>query len=119
MNVVVCGGRNFWDKEYIFKSLSRFHKIHNIDILINGASRGADALSAAWATENYVQVASCPANWTKYGRAAGMIRNSMMLNLNTDYVIAFPGGKGTSGMVRLAMEKRVKVVHYNPYRSPE
>ena len=44
-----------------------------------------------------------PADWDKHGKAAGPIRNKQMIDEGKpDLVIAFPGGRGTAGAVRLA-----------------
>lgn len=43
-----------------------------------------------------------PADWGRYGKAAGPIRNQEMLESGIDLVIALPGGRGTADMVRRA-----------------
>jgi len=44
-----------------------------------------------------------PADWGKYSKSAGYIRNKQMLaEGKPDLVVAFPGGKGTANMVKLA-----------------
>lgn len=51
------------------------------------------------------EVAACPADWKKHGKAAGPIRNqSMLTEHKPDLVIAFPLGesKGTRDMIRKA-----------------
>lgn len=50
------------------------------------------------------------ADWSKDGRKAGPVRNSVMLSVGKpDLVIAFPGGRGTADMVRKAKAKGVPV----------
>lgn len=50
------------------------------------------------------------ANWDKQGRKAGPIRNQNMIDLMApDAVIAFPGGRGTQGMIDLAKKNGVNV----------
>ncbi len=52
-----------------------------------------------------------PAEWKKYGRKAGPIRNQQMLDKDPDMVIAFHSdiakSKGTTDMVRKARKKGV------------
>jgi len=43
-------------------------------------------------------------------RRAGPERNAAMLGLGPDLVVAFPGGSGTAGMVRLAKAAGVEVI---------
>jgi hypothetical protein len=42
-----------------------------------------------------------PADWKKYKRAAGHIRNKEMLDFGFDLLIAFPGGPGTTNMITI------------------
>ena len=39
------------------------------------------------------------AQWAKYGKAAGPMRNQEMLDSGIDLVVAFPGGRGTADML--------------------
>ena len=51
------------------------------------------------------------ADWKRLGRKAGPIRNQRMLvEGKPDLVVAFPGGKGTAGMVTLARNASVEVI---------
>lgn len=70
---------------------------------------GADSLAGQWARERGVQEVACPANWDKYGRRAGALRNRAMADLGPDKVIAFPGGIGTNMMVEMAEEYGIPV----------
>jgi hypothetical protein len=59
-------------------------------------------------------VIKVPADWTKYGKAAGPIRNQEMLDMDPDLVLAFhsdlDNSKGTKDMVARARKKGVKVI---------
>ena len=47
----------------------------------------------------------------RLGRKAGPIRNQRMLDEGKpDLVVAFPGGKGTNGMIDLARNAGVRVI---------
>lgn len=52
------------------------------------------------------------ADWVKYGKRAGPIRNALMLKeQKPDLVVAFyPGGNGTLNMVGLAKRRKVEVL---------
>jgi hypothetical protein len=50
------------------------------------------------------------ADWKRYGPAAGPLRNAEMLHeYQPDGVIAFPGGKGTTDMIKKARQAGIKV----------
>ena len=115
MTVIVCGGRNYHDRDTVFHSLSIHHSYYTqITLLVHGDATGADSLAQEWADMEGVQTAKHPADWKKHGRSAGMIRNKEMLDChNPDMVIAFPGGPGTEGMKKLAARRGIRVIECN------
>lgn len=110
MRIIVCGGRDFTDCDIVEDVLDRLHEDERITQLIHGSARGADTLAGAWARDRSIPVTPMPANWKKYGKKAGPIRNREMLNQSPDMVVAFPGGRGTADMVEQARRAGVKVL---------
>ncbi len=111
MKVLVTGGRNYSDRESVWRELDKIHSARSISLIIHGAASGADTLAAGWATAAGVEVVSCPADWKRHGRAAGPIRNAAMLNDHRpNMVVAFPGGRGTANMIALARDAGVEVI---------
>ena len=43
MKVLVCGGRDYADRDHLNNTLDYLHQQHNFTLLIQGAARGADA----------------------------------------------------------------------------
>lgn len=78
--------------------------------IIHGKAEGADDLADQWAVVNWVPIEEHPADWDKHGKAAGPIRNQEMLATGIDYVIAFPGGRGTAHMKKIAEKAGVPVI---------
>lgn len=109
--VLVCGGRDFSDAAMLRAQLDRLHAARPIAVLIEGDARGADKLAGEWAEAHGVTVRRFPADWQRYGRSAGPRRNQQMLDEGRpDLVVAFPGGKGTAGMVKLARAAGCEVI---------
>jgi len=106
MNLLVTGGRDFTDKDRIWKALDWVHAKYTIECLFHGAARGVDTICADWSVSRRTHRAAAQAEWDVYGKKAGIIRNQKMLDWNPDYLIAFPGGRGTGHMVRIAMTRR-------------
>ena len=51
------------------------------------------------------------ADWAGLGRKAGPIRNKLMLDEGKpDLVVAFPGGRGTAHMTRIARGAGIEVI---------
>jgi len=105
--VLVCGGRNFNNKEWLFYQLDSLP--NKPTLIIHGAARGADSLAGVWAKSRNVPVKTYPADWDKHGRSAGFIRNKEMIKEKPDLVMAFEGGKGTAHMIKVARQNDVTV----------
>lgn len=98
---LVCGGRDFMNRAWMDNCLGL--TVGSDDILISGGARGADQLAFEWALEHGVFFVVFPADWDQYGKRAGYIRNTRMLDEGQpDHVVAFPGGRGTEMMISIA-----------------
>lgn len=103
MNVIVCGGRDYSDRDKVEAALDELHERHDFNRIITGAAPGADTFADAWARSRGLKVERYFADWYNLGKAAGPLRNQRMLDAEKpQMVIAFPGGTGTADMVRRA-----------------
>lgn len=114
MRVLVCGGRDFSDRDAVSIALSPYRpeKITEPSehILIVGGATGADALAEEWADVWGVRKRVFLADWKLHGRAAGPVRNQRMIDEGKpDVCIAFNGGRGTADMVRRARAAGIPV----------
>jgi len=101
MKLLVCGGRDYTDEGTAFKVLDHVSK--PVDTIISGAAKGADTIGSNWAKTRGKSLLEFPANWGAYGKSAGPIRNMQMLvEGSPDFVLAFPGGKGTEHMLSIS-----------------
>jgi hypothetical protein len=120
--IIVCGGRDFNDRDLLINTLADicdgrgWNQDPNKDGLclpdvriISGGAPGADRLAVSWAIANWCAFKEYPADWSR-GKSAGPIRNQAMLNEKPDLVVAFPGGRGTADMVRRAKAQGFDVV---------
>ncbi|MCJ2088359.1 DUF2493 domain-containing protein [Methylobacterium sp. E-005] len=121
MRILVCGGRDLepalvWNwletnaQEECADALNRAS--HNlITHVIQGGATGADAGADRWARASRIPVLSFRADWERYGRRAGPLRNTRMLvEGQPDVVIAFQGGAGTADLIRKARSMELPVV---------
>ena len=107
--VLVCGGRSFTNAEMLWDTLD---ELEDISTIITGGARGADSLAVDYANERGIPTEVYPAQWIKYGKKAGYLRNKEMLRVGKpDVVIAFPGGRGTEMMIGLAEKAGVEVIN--------
>lgn len=110
MRVLVTGGREFRDREWLYGALELLHSLDPITELIEGGAAGADCLAANWAIWRLGGSTTVKADWKKHGSAAGPIRNRLMAHMDPDVVLACPGGNGTADMVTVAKLRGIQVV---------
>jgi len=106
MRYVVTGGRNNRNLAAVRKTISA---LPGDATVVNGGASGIDTLCADFARSIGLNVETINAEWAKYGKAAGHIRNAKMLE-TADYLIAFNGGRGTADCVRQARAKGIPVI---------
>ena len=112
MKVIVCGGRDYDCKEFVYMVLNTADQESKITVIVQGGADGADMLAREWAHENGVQIVTYHANWDFHGKKAGPIRNEEMAKSGAIGLIAFPGGRGTADMVRRAKAHKLHVAEF-------
>ena len=112
MRVLVCGGRDYADKARIFVELDAIKS--QMTLLMSGGAKGADTFALDWGQSRKVQCERYMADWHLHGTAAGPIRNQRMLDKGKpDIVLAFGGNRGTTDMIRRAVEAGVPVIEFD------
>lgn len=103
VRLLISGGRDYADRETLYRVLDSFASALNFTVLIEGEAPGADTLGREWAEERHIPVLKFPADWNRHGKAAGPIRNQQMLDEGKPgFLVAFPtpASRGTWDMVR-------------------
>lgn len=109
--IIVAGSREFDNYEYLKTKLDYYlQNIKEEIVIISGGAKGADTLGETYAKEKGYQIKQYLANWVKFGKQAGYIRNKEMA-LIADYCIVFwdDKSKGSKHMIDLALKYRLKV----------
>lgn len=116
--LIVAGGRDYANYEHMSRVLFAMADVGFADkeiSIVSGMARGADALGAAFARTNHVKLYEMPANWDKYSKRAGFIRNQDMGNF-ADGLLAFWNGesRGTAHMIDYMkqLNKPVHIIRY-------
>lgn len=100
--VAVVGSRRFHDYELLERTLKPYLPF----VLISGGAPGADELAEKFARNYDLEVIIHYPEWRKYGRKAGMLRNTFIVR-DCEFLIIFWDGhsKGTEMVINLAKKK--------------
>ena len=115
IKVIIAGGRNFDDFNKLCQVCDEFLQDQNKVEIVSGAYKGADLLGERYAAKRNYPIKQFPADWRRYGKSAGLKRNTEMAAY-ADALIAFWDGesKGTKHMIELATQTGliVKVIYF-------
>ena len=108
---LICGGRDFADAGMFASAMGDLVRLRGMpECVVNGGALGADMMAKEWAERHAIEARSVAADWGLHGKAAGPIRNQTMLDKYApDFVVAFPGGRGTADMVERSRKAGVDV----------
>ena len=111
---IIAGGRDFTNYNALKKALASINFGENTLTIISGTARGADSLGEQYAKENNLKLMRFPAQWDKYGKRAGYLRNEEMCR-HCDTVICFWDGKsrGTMHMINIAKQNHKPLAVFN------
>ena len=126
LRIIIAGSREFNDYKLLKTSMRDILKNASLEgvskiKIISGTARGADQLGERFAKQFKLEVVRFPADWDKYGKRGGYIRNEEMAKYavqdgNYGILVAFWDGesRGTKHMIDLARkhELEVHVVNY-------
>lgn len=111
MKTIIAGGRDITDSRILHAALDACD--WKITEVVCGMARGADTLGKEWAEEFNIPVVEFPADWDKYGKAAGPIRNAEMADYAEALIALWDGkSRGTKNMIDQAIFRKMKVLVY-------
>ena len=111
LRVLVCGSRYYTDYQKVLEQLRKL----NVKLVISGACRGADFLAVKAAKVCGIPYVEFPAEWERFGKVAGPIRNAKMLKEGKpDFALIFhpdiANSKGSKHMLLLLKKAGVPVL---------
>ena len=101
MKVIIAGGRNINDFDLLLDAVEESG--FDITTVVSGGATGVDHMGEIFAEEMNLKLTIWHADWKRYGRAAGPLRNQKMAE-NAQALIAIWDGKsrGTKNMIETA-----------------
>lgn len=117
---IVCGGRGGpplgVGSEWVFKALDYVDRIHRLGCILEGGQSGIDAISRNWAKYHHRVCITHWANWGRFQRGGGPVRNNEMhafqvriADPSRRICLAFPGRDGTESMTSISLAGGVPV----------
>lgn len=110
MRVAIVGSRDWKREDDVIRCI---FNLPDDTVIISGGARGVDSMAEKWAKFRGLKVQIFQPNWGKYGKQAGMIRNSEIV-ANCDRLIAFHcnNSKGTQNSIDKARKagKPVEII---------
>ena len=113
MKVIIAGSRSFDDYNFLRAKCDKALSSQTEVEIISGTANGADRLGEKYADEKGYAIKRFPADWDKYGKKSGYIRNEEMAKYS-DALICFWDGTsmGSKSMIDLANKYKLKVKVY-------
>lgn len=108
MWTIIAGSRSCTSYNLVCSAVS--YAPWKVTTVISGTAMGVDRMGEYYAKEHDIPLIRMPADWSRYGRGAGKIRNIEMA-LVADALIAIWDGysKGTGHMIDTARAKGLKI----------
>lgn len=101
--ICICGSRDITDI-----NLDLFIDPTHVGCVISGGANGIDTLAEHWAKRNKIEFIAYLAQWNKFGKKAGIMRNHEMVEF-CDYVFAFWNGKSKGTLDTILYAKKLNV----------
>ncbi len=113
--LAIVGYRKFTDWKIFKDTLKEYVVRYGMPSrVVSGGALGADAMAEKWAKRHGIPLMILKPDWKKYGKAAGILRNTDIVDACT-HVVAFPSpkGKGTQDFIRKAIAGRKAIMIKN------
>ena len=108
MRTIIAGSRDFTNYETILGIVADSGFV--ITEIVSGMARGVDSTGEQIGLDFNIAVVRFPANWDKYGRSAGFIRNKEMAEYAQALIAIWDGhSPGTRNMINTAKRLGLKV----------
>ena len=112
MKLIIAGSREGFTYEDVVEAFDSLIDTV-VSEIVSGGARGVDRFGEQLAKARGIPLNVKPANWDKYGKSAGYIRNKEMAEY-ADALLALWDGesRGTKHMIDLAKKNNLKVHIY-------
>lgn len=109
MKTIIAGSRTL-GAAHLASALLLCPWTHEISIVVSGCAPGIDIAGEDWAWRRRLPIERHFADWKRFGRGAGPMRNREMAN-SAEALLAVHDGRspGTADMIAVARARRLRV----------
>lgn len=115
MKLIIAGSRTFeFDHDFIHEALyavNNYQKSFKDLEIVSGGAKGIDTTARNYAIAWEKKYTEFPADWDKYGKGAGHIRNAEMAKYGDALLLIWDGSSRGSANMKQQMEKLGKPVY--------
>jgi predicted Rossmann fold nucleotide-binding protein DprA/Smf involved in DNA uptake len=111
MRVIIAGSRTIWD----YPLLTQVIRASGLQIneVVSGGAKGIDHLGQRWAAMKRLPCSRFPAEWKRYGKAAGPRRNRQMAAYADALLLVWDGkSRGSADMLEAAQAAGLLIYEY-------
>lgn len=115
MKVAIVGSRDWVDLSRVVTQVGTIAWEDPASVIVSGGAPGVDKTAEETAEELGLETLIFPADWDKYGKGAGFVRNKLIVEA-ADVVIAFWNGesKGTKNTIDEALRQKKDMLIFFP-----
>ena len=111
--LLVSGSRE-WDQEHVLQMMiAQFWVRYGDDLIVvhGDCPRGADRMAREFCERHGIKQEKYPADWNRHGKAAGHIRNKVMVDTKPDFAVFFIRGESRGTKNCLEHVKKAGIPH--------
>jgi len=111
MRIIIAGSRDITSEKIVWEAI--YQSGFFFSEIVSGMARGVDTLALEVAKKLEKPVKKFPANWNKYKKRAGYLRNVEMAKYADGLIAIWDGkSKGTKMMIDIAKKEGLEVFVY-------
>lgn len=108
MKTIIAGSRSITSYQEVEEAIRLSH--FKITEVVSGCAQGPDTIGQMWASNAGIPIKKFPADWDRFGKAAGIIRNTEMAKYAEALIAVWDTqSKGTEFMIAAARKLGLKV----------
>lgn len=110
--ILITGSRTWTAVTLLRTTLAAWRTVYPDAVLVHGGARGADQIAAAIWSGWGLPTEAHPADWPRYGRRAGFVRNEHLVEAGADVCLAFirDHSRGATHTADLAQAAGIRTV---------